>query len=315
VFLAAGSILAFADDVVPDLADRMARSAEAVAGRVEAIGATSVAAGVLVLVLALATLSVVLSAALSVVVFHGYALSRAGEDLHRAHGLLTRRTSSLPRRRIQLVEVEEGLIRRVFGLAAVRADTAGNVAEGARPAGRDVVLPIARREEADAVVRELLPDVSEGPPAFQRVSRLAIRRATVKAAIVLGLAAAAAAPISPGLAVALLALVPACWGTSVLAWRGTGLAYDGRVLHARRGWWRRSTHVVPVRNVQAVVVRQTPFDRRLGLATLVVDTAGQAFTGGGPRVANLPVEEARRIAWDVARRAWRRLDALPAAAA
>ena len=61
----------------------------------------------------------------SVLLFYGFTLSRSGEDIHRSFGLLTRRTSSLPRRRIQLLKIEEKLLRRCVGLATIRADTAG----------------------------------------------------------------------------------------------------------------------------------------------------------------------------------------------
>jgi membrane protein YdbS with pleckstrin-like domain len=42
-------------------------------------------------------------------------------------------------------------------------------------------------------------------------------------------------------------------------------------------------------------VTQNYFDRRLNLATLSVDTAGQTNTGGGPTISNLPIKEALRI--------------------
>ncbi|MGH9936449.1 MAG: PH domain-containing protein, partial [Blastocatellia bacterium] len=65
----------------------------------------------------------------------------------------------------------------------------------------------------------------------------------------------------------------------------------------------RSTHIVPISKVQAVEIHQSPFDRRLGLATLNIDTAGQAYTGGGPQISNLPIDEAREIAGALAHRA------------
>ena len=43
------------------------------------------------------------------------------------------------------------------------------------------------------------------------------------------------------------------------------------------------------------------FARRLGLATLVVDTAGQTNTGGGASIRNLPEREARRMQAELAR--------------
>jgi membrane protein YdbS with pleckstrin-like domain len=60
---------------------------------------------------------------------------------------------------------------------------------------------------------------------------------------------------------------------------------------------------VPIRNAQVIVVEQTPFDRWNRVATLIVDTAGQAYTGGGPRIHNVPAAEAIDLARALARQA------------
>jgi len=62
---------------------------------------------------------------------------------------------------------------------------------------------------------------------------------------------------------------------------------------------------VTVRSVQTVTIRRTPFDRRHGLATLKIDTAGQTYTGGGPRIEHLPEAEAWELARSLARDAER----------
>jgi membrane protein YdbS with pleckstrin-like domain len=52
-----------------------------------------------------------------------------------------------------------------------------------------------------------------------------------------------------------------------------------------------------------VVVRQTPFDRRLKVASVLVDTAGKAHTGGPPRIENVVEGEAIELARALARQA------------
>jgi putative membrane protein len=54
-----------------------------------------------------------------------------------------------------------------------------------------------------------------------------------------------------------------------------GLAADGIVF--RSGFWRRGTTTARFARVQAVELAESPFDRRTGMASLRVDTAG---TGG-----------------------------------
>ena len=71
--------------------------------------------------------------------------------------------------------------------------------------------------------------------------------------------------------------------------------------HCRRVLARSVTGCafVPVRKVQGVVVRATPLDRILGLASLTVYVAG----GSPSSLTNLPVEAARTLVERLARRA------------
>ena len=54
--------------------------------------------------------------------------------------------------------------------------------------------------------------------------------------------------------------MPIVYGLNVIAYRHLGYTTGGGFFRTRRGWLGRSTHVVPVRNIQTLVVRQTPFD-------------------------------------------------------
>src|SRR5690606_41852072 len=53
-------------------------------------------------------------------------------------------------------------------------------------------------------------------------------------------------------------------------WRILGWALDDRHLMLRRGVFDRRLTIVPVHKVQDVTIRATPFQRRLGLATVDV---------------------------------------------
>jgi putative membrane protein len=245
----------------------------------------------------------------SLVLFHNFTLSLRGEDLHRNYGLLTRRSSSLPRRRIQLLQIHESWMRRWIGLATLRVDTAGSrqsdQSQGRE--GRDVLLPVVPRAEVDPLLPVLFPDLDDPVPVWNDVSRCAIRRGTTKGAVVCALLALLSAATQDWRLTAFwpLALVLPIYAINVLQYKHLGYAISERFFRTRRGWLSRATHVVPIRNTQAMLVRQTPFDRRFGVATLVVDTAGQAYTGGGPRLRNIPADEAVAVARAVAVRAAR----------
>jgi putative membrane protein len=167
-----------------------------------------------------------------------------------------------------------------------------------------VLLPLVRRAEVEQLLPVCFPDLAGESAEWRQVSRLAIRRATLKVAVLSLLGVVAWWFRAPGWwALAPLLAIPLSYAINLQSYRHLGYALSERYLRLRRGWLGRTTHIVPVAKVQAVELRQTPFDRRLGLASLYVDTAGQAYTGGGPRLGNLPLAEAQALAQTLAQRA------------
>jgi putative membrane protein len=302
-----GTLWAFVDDILPEnIYERFAAAIVDAAQSTLERGAQTAIFIALASAVFIFLVSLFFSVVGTVVLFYGFTLARSGGDLQRSYGLLTRRSSNLPERRIQVLEVEEGLLRRPFRLATLRADTAGSRSEqsGDGRKGRNVLLPVARRDEVAALLHAFFSDLETGSGGWNRVSRKAVVRGTLKGGLFVAAMAAAslfyqreAAALWP------VALLPLVYGVNVMRYHNLGYRLEERYFHTRRGWLSRSTHIVPIRNVQAVVIRRSPLDRRLGLATLTVDTAGQAYTGGGPQISNLPLEEADRLARTLARRA------------
>jgi putative membrane protein len=302
----AGALWNFADDILPESIYR--RAGNYLVRETERLVAQDAATTIVLTIIgifAVVAIGLIFSIVGSIIRFYGFTFSRSGEDLHRRYGLFTRRSSSLPRRRIQVLKIEEKMFRRWFGLATLRADTSGSQRDNEDDdTGRDVLLPIAPRREIDGLLTTFFPDFDTDWAEWRRVSRLAIRRDVIKGAVVCALVAALSfAARRQALSLWPLALLPAIWFVSVARYRHLGYALGERYFRTRRGWLGRSTHIVPINKIQAVEIHQSPFDRRLGLATLSVDTAGQAYTGGGPQIDNLPADEARAIARTLAHKA------------
>lgn len=144
-----------------------------------------------------------------------------------------------------------------------------------------------------------LDDVPLGPidPAFLSVLRTQAATAALPplAASVAGDFFVQARGGPPWLVVAAV-LAIAIWSVLVAPprrWRRWRYAFTGEELHVARGWWTHVHTVVPVRRVQHIDLSQGPLERRHGLATLVLHTAGTEHS----RVSlpGLPREEAERI--------------------
>jgi putative membrane protein len=223
---------------------------------------------------------------------HGFRLSRHGDDLRTEYGLLTRVHATVPRRRIQTLSVREAPLARLLRRVAVRVETAGGGAGDATDwdgtGDRDQssarqrawIAPVLRRARLAEFLGAVLPDL--GPAAdldrvaWQPVAPGAFRRRLKRPLLIL---AATAVPL--GLLLRWWALLPIL---SALVWlvlwarlsvRRLGWSLDGGTFLLRSGWlWRRTT-LVRCPKIQSVSVRDSPFDRRAGMATIGVDTAGQ----------------------------------------
>jgi putative membrane protein len=302
----AGMLWNFADDILPhDIYQRTAALISDAATRLVARGAAAALIIGVLGALAVLVIGLIFSVVRSILLFYGFTFSRRGEDLYRSYGLFTKRASSLPRRRIQVLEIEEKLLRFLFGWATLRADTAGSHREKEDDNdGRDVLIPLVRRSEVDRLLPLILDGFDPMIAEWRRASKLAIRRGTIKGGLVCLLASAGLFAFYRELfAFWPLALLPLVYFVSLVRYRNLGYAMDETYLRTRHGWLGRWTHIIPINKIQAVEIRQTPFDRRLHLATLLVDTAGQAYTGGGPHISNLPFAEAQILAAKLAQKA------------
>jgi putative membrane protein len=176
----------------------------------------------------------------------GFGVAEAPDGLRIRSGLLQTRAETIPYGRVQAVRWIEPLWWRPFGWVRLEVDVARrrdrDSAERESGSGSRALLPVGSREEARWLLGRVLPgSVAELPTSRQAPSRARWR-----------------APLSRQYL--------RCGG-------------DVAYLVATTGRVRPSTVVVPLEKVQSVRWSQGPVSRRLRLASVSVDTAGQRFTG------------------------------------
>ncbi|MFD5698755.1 PH domain-containing protein [Streptomyces lasiicapitis] len=156
---------------------------------------------------------------------------RVGESpdgLRIDHGLLDKAHETVPPGRVQTVRVVEPLLWRRLGWVRVELDVAGSA--------NGVLVPVAPRAHAEAVIERILPGVRV--PAADELSLPPAR---------------------------------AAWCVPVW-WHGYGLAVTDAVFAARHGLLRRRLSLVPHAKVQSVRLVQGPWERFKGVADVKVDT-------------------------------------------
>ena len=223
--------------------------------------------GLLVLVvLAVAAAALFLSFLGAIVAFAGFSLVRDGERLRIRRGLLARRAASVPLARVHAVDVVEGVLRRPFGLASVRMETAGYRSEAA---AAQTLLPLVRVRDVPRLLAEFVPALAEGAPAepsLERPPARARRRYALPPALagaaLGGVLTAFVPPAWP--AVPLLALLGAVEG--LLRHRSAGWRDDGRRLEIRGRLIARRTLLARIDRLQEHGLRASPLQRRAALA-------------------------------------------------
>jgi putative membrane protein len=159
---------------------------------------------------------------------YDWTVGESPDGLRIDHGLLDRTHETVPPGRVQTVRMVEPLLWRRRGWVRVELDVAGS--------SNSVLVPVAPREVAEAIVARVLPGVVVPPAsALSRPPRRAGRCVPV-------------------------------W------WRGYGLAVTDAVFASRHGLLRRSLALVPHAKVQSVRLAQGPWQRLWRLAAVHVDT-------------------------------------------
>lgn len=231
---------------------------------------------------------------------YGFTLVRVGSDLHLRRGLLDQREATLSLRRVQVVRVHQNLLRRALGLVSVQLQSAGSGAAAEGEVTR-LTIPHVRADELPALLASVLPVAVEhpalisAPPAARR--RAWFRR-VVPAAALLGALAALLSISASGWAVLLVLLLVPVAASAELVYRNLAHVGTPALVVARSGGFVQATSYVPVAKAQSTSLTSSPFQRRLGLASLQLHVAG---AGGSPVVHDGNAERLARLRVDALR--------------
>lgn len=228
--------------------------------------------------------------------YYGFTVRRSGDDLRCEYGLLTRVASTIPVRRIQKLTIREGPWHRLGDRVSVGVQTAGGKAEEAGKSTRSWLAPLVRRSALAQLLEGIVPEAT-ATVEWQPVHPRGVRREFVGAMIFwvpvsLGLWLAIGWPALGVFAIlAAWSFVHARRSVAALRW-----AVASETVQFASGWIWRNQLVAPLTKVQVVSRRQSPFDRRHGMATVFADTAGRAHEGYAIRIPYLAAGVAAALA-------------------
>ena len=236
-----------------------------------------------------------LSAAWAMVRLYDFTLERTGDGLQSRYGLLTRVSATIPRARVQVLTVEQGVLHRWLRRASVRVDTAGQFKQEAGQLGSQWIAPILGVGALQPLVREVQPDADLDPPDWQQVhSRAFTRMVRVRLVILLVLTLGVMRAVGPYVVLpAVLLAVLVVWSARRLSKR-LAIALTPTSVVIRTGAFQHRRSVARFSRIQSATLTQSPLDRRWNMATVSVDTAG----GSAEQrivVPYLPADRAKEI--------------------
>jgi putative membrane protein len=235
---------------------------------------------------------------------YGFRIERRGEDLRTTCGLLTRQTASLPRARVQFLDVRQSVLQRALARVAVRALSAGGDSTEDTQVSRKWLVPLCRKDELPAILTEVQPEAALDGLEWFPVHPRAVRRLSVRWLLVLGLASLPAwwhswvlGSLASAAAIA-LGLQFARWRARTLGW-----ALGPRAVFLRDGLLGRRLACVRYEKIQAIALTRSPLDRRARMAHVSIDTAGAARSVQRFVVPFLGLREAGQLARTLRREA------------
>ena len=260
----------------------------------------------------LAVLAVVLilrafSAIWFVLKFYDYRLVRRGRDFQIQCGLFTKVSASVPGDRIQVICVHRTWLARWFGLAAMRIEASGGSGKEDEDASATVArqwfVPVMPADDLPRVLHALQPLLTTdhqslnwrplAPRAYARMIRLPLFVFAIVfvASLIVGVWvdwSYASIPLAVSILGSATTVLLARKRAKSRKFASTehGFVYrSGLLTHKTSyGFWDRT---------QTIDVRQSPFDRRWGMASLLLDTAAAGTADHPLAIEYLTADTAR----------------------
>lgn len=301
---AAAAASQFSPRLIPNLFERVGEMLFGYAGS-HHFGPAEYALAGFSLVIGFVLLMRLFSMLLALLQYFGFRLEQHGRRLTVERGLLTRLRTSVSRRRIQAWTLREGVVHRLLKRRTLQIDTAA-AGKQDDPRGIGELAPVATPSACEVLLQHLLPRAQWPPADWAPLHPQAWWRLWL-----------------PGIVFALALCVAlswrfGAWGLLGLLWlpwaalaarqhaRRAGYAINGALIAVREGWWSRHWRFAEIDKLQALRLTCSPLDRRFGMATLHLDTAGAGALSPPLRIRYLPTAEATtlyaRLAREVAQR-------------
>ncbi|NGP89735.1 PH domain-containing protein [Fodinibius halophilus] len=211
----------------------------------------------------------VLSFVSTIITYYDFEVEVREDDLHISKGLFERKQLTIPFNRIQAVQVKEGILRQPFGYAALVIESAGY---GEDQGNSSTLFPLISKQRLRTFIDEVIPEYHVPVDKRVQISKKGLRRYLLRMV---------------WLSLIIIAVVWSMVPYGVYSWLILPLMLllgyqQYRDAEVKSGEdtiilsWRllkKTTAIIKKYRVQAVEIKQNPFQTRLDLSDLIVHVA------------------------------------------
>ncbi|MBP7982002.1 MAG: PH domain-containing protein [Arenimonas sp.] len=228
--------------------------------------------------------------------YHGFVLRGDDHRLSISRGLLNRFNGSLPRTRIQAWTLQQGWLQRRFQRFALRVDAAaGGSVKNEHMESHWQLAPIADDDGIARIIGAVMPGNVWPVALWRPLHPNAWKREFKAPALFLLIPLVLMVFWFHAWGLLLLSAYPWLWLQSKLWAKHAGYSHANGLIAVREGWIGKNWRFAEVRKVQAVYLKQSPFDRRHGMAAVFCDTVNAGSFEPPLAVRYLPFDEARTL--------------------
>ncbi|WP_343988564.1 PH domain-containing protein [Kangiella japonica] len=288
-----GVIKNFIEDKLVLIANWISTSFDSVVGD---LGALSIVVYALVLCI-LGILGLwILSITFALFKLHDFELVKNRGKLQATMGLMTRMQATIPMSRVQTLTVRNSLFHRWFKRLTMSVETAGGVNHEQQGLTIKEIAPLFKAEQRADILQQIQPDVAWQDIKWQPIEAAAVKRITKKSVL-------ASVIVSIPLfwlhwawmpLVAVMLSILGYWYAKVYL-KNTAYCLDHDVIGFKSGVIFKKETFARIGKVQTVQVKESPFDRRYGMAKLEVDTAGATVGAHHVEIPYIMLKDAQAI--------------------
>ncbi|MGJ8662455.1 MAG: PH domain-containing protein [Marinicella sp.] len=213
------------------------------------------------------------SIALAFLKLYQFTLSKVEQSLHAEMGLLTKLTSNIPIKRIQLLKIKHSPLHRFFNKVSIKMETAGGVTEQSGIT-MSWIAPLVSKLKGQQLLSTIQPEVDWQVIKWEGLESRAWKRVFKRMLLVILIPMIPLLSYYHVLGLLPLLLTPLAYWYAKAYVKHSAYAINDQVIGYRHGVFFHTISIVKIAKIQNISVMQTPFDRRNKMARITVDTAG-----------------------------------------